>query len=59
MIYGTIGEAVAEVLLRMLKVTLLPHVKLHRSGGMLADSKHANGWISDKLMRAILNCIQG
>lgn len=47
--------AVAEVLLRMLKV---PHGKLHRSGGMLADSKHVNGWISDKLMRATLNWIQ-
>lgn len=42
MIDGGHGEAVAEVLLRMPTVTLLPAGRSHTTGGMLADSKCAN-----------------
>lgn len=55
MIDGRHGEAVAEVLLRMPTVTLLPDGRSHATGGMLADSKCANLCISKKLMKAILN----
>lgn len=58
MIHSVNGEAVAEVLLRMPTVTLLPYGRSHGSGGMLADSKCANWCISEKLMKAILNWIE-
>lgn len=58
MIHGVNGEAVAEMLLRMSAVTLLPYGRSHRSGRMLADSKCPNQCISEKLMKAILNWIQ-
>ena len=58
MIHGINGEAVAEVLLRMPTVTLLPSARSLRSGGMLAESKRANCCISEKLMKVILKWIQ-
>ena len=58
MIHNINGEAVAEVLLRMPTVTLLPYGRSHRSEGMLADSKCANWCISEKVRKVILNCIQ-
>jgi len=58
MIHGMNGEAVAEVLLQMLEVTLLPYGRSQRSGGMLADSECANVHICSKLTRAALNWIE-